>query len=69
MGGRAETRFELKTTYFDTKINYRLSQKFELGESKFNNLTIIQRKKEKMNSGRVLPLHGWERQTYIIDPS
>ena len=30
MEGRAETRFKLKITYFDTMINYYLSQKFKL---------------------------------------
>ena len=29
MEGRAETRFKLKITYFDTMINYYLSQKFK----------------------------------------
>ena len=41
MGGRVEeTNFELRTSYFDTMLNYHLSQKFKLlGYGKFNQLT------------------------------
>ena len=41
MGGRVEeTGIELKTSYSDTMLNYRLSQKHKLsGYGKFNHLT------------------------------
>ena len=41
MGGRMEeTGIELRTSYFDTMLNYRLSQKLKLLEyDKFNHLT------------------------------
>jgi len=35
-----ETKIELRTSYSDTMLNYRLFQKFKLlGYGKFNNLT------------------------------
>ena len=40
--GRAEKRFELRTTCSDTMINYHLSQKLKpLRKCEFNHLTII----------------------------
>ena len=42
MGGRVkETGIELMTSYFDTMLNYRLSQKLKLlGNGEFNHLII-----------------------------
>ncbi len=43
LGGRVKSGFELKTTCFDTIINYHLSQKLKLfGNDEFNHLNIIQ---------------------------
>jgi hypothetical protein len=42
-----ELGFELKTIYYDIIINYYLSQKPELGNGKFNYLTIIYRLEER----------------------
>ena len=40
-----ETKFEFRTTYFDTMINDHLSQKLKLlGNDEFNYLIIILRK-------------------------
>ena len=45
VGGGVETKFELRTTYFDTMINDHLSQKLkQLGNDEFNYLIIILRK-------------------------
>ena len=42
MGGRMETGIEFKVLYFDTILNYWLSQKLRLlGNYEFNHLTII----------------------------
>ena len=39
---RVEAGFELGTTYFDSMINYQLSQNFKLlRNDEFNHLTII----------------------------
>ena len=42
MASRAEIGFKLKITYFDTMLNYHLSQKLKLiGKGEFNYLSII----------------------------
>ena len=39
-GGRVERSFDLKTTHFDTMINYHLSQNLKLlQDGEFNHLT------------------------------
>ena len=41
MRGRTKPKIELKTSYFDTILNYWLSQNFKfLGNGEFNHLTI-----------------------------
>ena len=41
MGGKAKLGIELNISYFDTTLNYRLSQKFKLLRNcKFNHLTM-----------------------------
>ena len=41
MGDRVKPRIELKISYYDTMLNYRLSQKLKLlGNGEFNHLTI-----------------------------
>ncbi len=60
MGGRVETRFELKTTYSDIMINYQFSQQLKLiGNGKFNHLTIIL---------TVCPCgkHGWKTPSHTL---
>ena len=42
MGGRVKIGIELRLSYSDTMLNYRLSQKFKMLENgEFNHLTII----------------------------
>ena len=58
MGDRVKPAIELKISYYDTMLNYRLSQKLKLlGNDEFSHLTI--NLTLPLTCGPKLPLNKW----------